>query len=414
MKIAIIGTGISGMVTAHLLRGNNDIAVFEANDYIGGHTHTVDVPLGDRVYPVDTGFIVFNEVTYPNFLRLLKQLDVSWQPSQMSFSVSCDRTGLEYSPSTLNTLFAQRRNVLRPAFLRMVWEIFRFRRESRLLLETGDHELTLGNYLRNKGYSRAFRANFIVPMGAAIWSSDPDQFEAFPARYFVEFFTNHGFLKVREQPRWLVIRGGSKRYMEALTGPFRDRIRLNCPVRSVKREDDHVTVTPREGEPERFDQVVIATHSDQALALLADPSGKEREILGAIPYQENRTVLHTDTSFLPGRRACWASWNYSIPKEPAGRVTVTYNMNILQTLRAPVEFCLTLNPTKPFAPDTVLHELTYHHPVYTTDSLKAQARFREISGVRRTHFCGAYWGYGFHEDGVKSALAVCKFFGKSL
>jgi predicted NAD/FAD-binding protein len=414
MKIAIIGTGISGMVTAYLLSDSHDITVFEKNDYIGGHTHTLDVEAGGTTYPVDTGFIVFNEVTYPNFLKLLSRLGVPWKPSRMSFSLRCEQTGLEFSPSSLDTLFAQRRNLLRPAFYRMVLDIFRFRKEALKLLESRDDRVTLADYLQREKYSSLFIEKFILPMGAAVWSADPLRFRQFPARYFVEFFHNHGFLQVRNQPRWLVVKGGSRQYVERLIKPFADRIRLNCPVESITRQDGYVEVRSKTGGTERFDAVVLALHSDEALALLSDPSEAEKQVLGALPYQENLTVLHTDSSLLPRHKKCWAAWNYHVPRESLGRVALTYDMNILQGLDAPVEFCVTLNRPAEIDPAKVLRNLLYAHPVLTPAGVTAQGRRKEISGVRRTYYCGAYWSYGFHEDGVKSALAVCKHFGKGL
>ncbi|HSW00828.1 MAG TPA: FAD-dependent oxidoreductase [Sedimentisphaerales bacterium] len=413
MRIAVIGAGISGMTAASLLHRDHQITVFEANDYIGGHTHTVDVPAGGKTYAVDTGFIVFNERTYPNFVRLLQKLGVPWQKSNMSFSVHCERTELEYSPSSLDRLFAQRRNLLRPGFWRMVREIFAFRRH---LSQTAELPVTvtLGEHLRAKGYSPMFREYFIIPMGAAIWSADPRRFEEMPACMFARFFANHGFLNVRDQPQWLVIQGGSREYAKVLTTPFRDRIRLNCPVRSIRRLPDGVEVEVAEGRPERFDHVIVATHSDQALGLLADPTEKEREILGAIPYQENQVVLHTDRSVLPRRRKVWASWNYRIPRQMRDGVSMTYDMNILQGLDAECEFCVTLNPTERIDSEKLLRRMVYAHPVYSPQALAAQRRHAEISGVDRTHYCGAYWANGFHEDGVKSALAVCGYFGKGL
>jgi len=414
MKIAIIGTGISGMVTAYLLSDSHDITVFEKNDYIGGHTHTHDVEAQGRTFAVDTGFIVFNEVTYPNFLKLLLRLGVTWKPSRMSFSLRCEQTGLEFSPSSLDTLFAQRRNLLRPSFYRMVLDIFRFRRDSLRLLERREDQVTLAGYLEREKYSPLFVEKFILPMGAAVWSSDPIRFRQFPARYFVEFFHNHGFLQVRNQPQWLVVQGGSRQYVERLIKPFANRIRLNCPVESITRQDGYVEVRSKTGGTERFDAVVLAVHSDEALALLSDPSEAEKDVLGALPYQENLTVLHTDASLLPRHRKCWASWNYHVPRESLGRVALTYDMNILQGLDAPVEFCVTLNRPAEIDPAKVLRNLLYAHPVLTPAGVTAQGRREEISGVRRTYYCGAYWSYGFHEDGVKSALAVCKHFGKGL
>jgi len=414
MRIAIVGTGISGMVAAYLLCQDHDVVVFEANDYIGGHTNTIDVELNGANHRVDTGFIVFNKENYPNFVKLMELLGVNYQPSNMSFSVQCELTGLEYCPSTLNSLFAQRRNLLRPSFYRMLLDAFRFRREAQEILLANDYETTLGAYLEEKRYSQPFIHHFIIPMGAAIWSADPKQFKEFPAHSFVQFFNNHGFLKVKDQPQWQVIKGGSRSYVEPLTRPYRDKVRLNCPVESIKRHADYVEVKPRPGEVESFDQVVIAAHSDQALAMLADPSDAERDILEAIPYQENLTILHTDSSLLPQRRGAWASWNYHIPREELGRAALTYYMNMLQSLTAPIDFCVTLNQPDIIDRTKIIRKFNYHHPVYTPQGPMAQKRRHEIDGVNHTYFCGAYWGYGFHEDGVNSALAVCEHFGKSL
>ncbi len=415
MRIAIIGSGISGMTAAHLLSEDHDVTVYEANDYIGGHTHTHDITLDGRDYAVDTGFIVFNRKTYPKFVTLMGRLGVSWRDSNMSFSVKCARTGLEFSPSTFAGLVAQRRNLLRPAFYRMIMDAMRFRREAVELFEADRYyELTLNQYLEEKRYSRWFIDYFIVPMGSAIWSADPDQFRNFPARYFAEFFHSHGFLEIKDQPQWLVIEGGSKSYIEPLIRPYKDNIRLNAPVQQVTRLEDRVVVEASGSEKETFDAVVIATHSDQALKLLGDPSPSEKEILGAIAYQENETVLHTDHTLLPDNRPAWAAWNYHIPVEPRGRVAVTYNMNILQGLSSDRAICVTLNMTDAIAQDKIIKRLTYHHPVYSPQSLAARRRYDEINGRNRTHYCGAYWFYGFHEDGVKSALEVARQFGKAL
>jgi predicted NAD/FAD-binding protein len=414
MRIAVIGSGISGMVSAYLLSQDHDIVMYEADDYIGGHTHTIDVSTAGISYPVDTGFIVFNEKTYPNFIKLMRSLGVAWQPSNMSFSVQCDQTGLVFSPSTLNALFIQRKNLFRPSFYRMLWDALRFRREASELIRTDDYSITLQDYLEQKNYSHMFIEHFIIPMGEAIWSADPVQFRKFPARYLVEFFSNHGFLNVRHQPQWLVIKGGSSQYIGPLTRPYKDRIRLNSPVVSVKRFPEKVDITTKGGNTETFDQVVIATHSDQALRMLSDPSGLERDVLETIPYQENVAILHTDKSVLPPKRAAWASWNYHIPKEEKGRVALTYDMNILQSLKAKEEFCVTLNMPEKIHPDRIIQRIIYHHPVYDPNSLSARRKQDEINGKNRTYFCGAYWGYGFHEDGVNSALSVCKHFGKTL
>lgn len=420
MQLAIIGTGISGALCAALLAGEHEITVFEAGDHVGGHTNTVDVELDGRRFAVDTGFIVYNDWTYPNFTRLLEKLCVATQPSDMSFSVRCERSGLEYCGSTLNALFAQRSNLLRPSFHRMIRDILRFNKEAPELLESADESLQLGEYLDARGYSREFLEHYILPMGGAIWSAEARRMRSFPARYFVQFFQNHGMLSVDERPQWRVVRGGSQRYMQALTRGFRDRIRVRTPVASIRRFDDHVEVTSKGSPPngsmrERFDHVVIAAHSDQALAMLADASSAEREVLGAIPYQPNEAVLHTDSSVLPRRKRAWASWNYHLGASgPEAGVAVTYWMNRLQSLDAPAEFCVTLNDVSRIDPARVIRRIRYHHPVYTVAGVAAQKRWGEISGIGRTHFCGAYWGFGFHEDGVKSALAVARSFGRTL
>ncbi len=414
MKIAVIGAGISGLVTAYLLSEDHDITVYEANDKVGGHTHTVEVPTPDGTYAVDTGFIVFNAKTYPNFIKLMQQLEVAWQPSNMSFSVQCEKTGLTFSPSTLNSLFAQRTNLFRPTFYRMLLDAIRFRRESLSLLQADDDRRPLADYLEKEGYSQGFIDNFIVPMGASIWSADPKRFMAFPVRYLVSFFHNHGFLNVHDQPEWRTIKGGSSQYIAPLIKRFKNKIRVKCPVQRIRRTEDHVSITLANGEKSKHDQVVIATHSDQALKMLDDPLPLETEILGAIPYQENLTILHTDAALMPRYRAAWASWNYRIPKERIGRVALTYDMNRLQSLSSATQFCVTLNMPGAIDPALKIKDILYHHPIYDPKGLVARKRHEEINGSNRTYFCGAYWGYGFHEDGVNSALAVCKHFGKHI
>jgi predicted NAD/FAD-binding protein len=414
MRIAIIGTGISGMTSAYLLSEDHEVVVYEANDYIGGHTNTVDVSLNGQKYAVDTGFIVFNEKTYPNFVKLMKRLDVGWQKSVMSFSVQCDKTGLEFSPSNFNSLFIQRRNLLRPSFYRMLWDVVRFKRDSEELLKSDDYAITLAAFLNGKGYTRSFIEHFIIPMGEAVWSADPMKFNEFPAHYFAQFFKNHGFLNIKDQPQWLTVKGRSRTYIKPITKPYADQIRVSCPIASVRRQADGIEISPRNQPAEKFDQVVIAAHSDQALAMLEDPTDAEQNILGAIPYQENEAVLHCDETLLPSKKAAWASWNYHIPKEDTGRVAVTYDMNILQSIGAPEEFCVSLNLAKAINPDKIHRQYVYHHPVYNLESLTARQSHGQISGVHRTHFAGAYWGYGFHEDGVRSAVEVCKHFNKAL
>jgi uncharacterized protein len=412
MRIAVIGSGISGMVAAYRLSRAHHVTVFESGAHIGGHTHTIDVPCLGREYAIDTGFIVYNDWTYQNFVALLDELNVAWQPSQMGFSVRCEKSGLEYNGTSINSLFAQRRNFARPSFLRMVADILRFNRTAPALLEPGSAPIGLGDYLRQEGYSRYFIDHYIIPMGAAIWSSRPVDMLSFPARFFVEFFSNHGFLSIDDRPAWRVIRGGSREYVKRLTASYAARIRLNTEVASLARQQNRVLLRLRNGTVEPFDKVFIACHSDQALKLLSDPSQQEREILGAIPYQENEALLHTDTRLMPRRPLAWAAWNYHLPVEKYARVTVTYNMNILQSLSAPVQFLLTLNRSDAVDPRKVLGRYLYHHPVYTATAVSAQKRHHEINGVRGTYYCGAYWSYGFHEDGVKSALTALEEFDR--
>ncbi len=409
MKIAIIGSGIAGNVAAHHLHRTHDITVFEAGAHIGGHTHTHTVDLDGERHEIDTGFIVYNDWTYPHFIALLNELGVESQPSAMSFSVRNEMSGIEYNGTTLNTLFAQRRNLLRPAFHRMIRDILRFNREAPSLLKQ-EQEIALGDFLAEGRYSPQFVNDYLIPMGAAIWSTDPARMFSFPARYFVQFFHNHGMLSVDERPQWRAIRGGSARYVEKLVAPFRHRIRLNTQIESVRRLPDGVVVKPRGLEAERFDQAFFACHSDQALAMLTDATPLEKAVLGTIAYQENEAVLHTDTALLPRARRAWAAWNYHVVDTAAHAATLTYNMNILQTLKSHHTFCVTLNRTADIAPGKILKRVTYHHPLYTPAGVAAQKRQHEINGINRSYFCGAYWRFGFHEDGVVSALAALKHF----
>jgi len=411
MKIAIVGTGIAGNVAAYLLAGDHDLTIFEKNDYVGGHTNTIRVEAADGDHRVDTGFIVFNEERYPNFVKLLGRLGVPSQASSMSFSVRCDDSGLEYSN---RSLFAQKRNALNPGFYRMIGDILRFNKSSRELLLAADDSVLLGPFLEEHHYSTEFIERFLYPMVASIWSADPLQIRAFPARFFAQFFTNHRFLDILGQPQWRVIQGGSSAYVEKLTASFRDRIRLASPVASIRRATDHVLVTPHGGQPERFDEVVIAAHADEALAMLQDPTPNEREILGSFRFQENVAVLHTDKSVMPRRRKAWACWNAHVPRQPTGAVSLTYDMNMLQGLRAREEYFVTLNRSAELDPRRVLRTIRYHHPVFSHAAVLAQRRHAEVSGKNRSHFCGAYWGFGFHEDGVNSGLAVGRHFGKGL
>jgi predicted NAD/FAD-binding protein len=412
-RVAIVGAGVSGLTVAHLLHPRHDVTVFEAGAYAGGHTNTVRVDLPDETLNVDTGFIVFNDRNYPNFQRLLDKLGVESQRSTMSFSVSAVDEDFEYA-GTPRGLLAQPGNLTRPAFVRMIGEYMRFNRDALALMESGDDTTSLGDWLAELRYSEGFIRRLIVPQASAVWSADPDQMWSFPARFLVTFFHNHGMLSLKGRPTWRTIKGGSARYVEALTAPFAERIRLRTPVERIERFDDHVLVTPRGGEPERYDEVVLATHADRSLAMLADATDREHQILEAIPYQPNEAVLHTDRTLLPRRRAAWSSWNYHLLDRPTGSSTVTYHMNTLQRLRSSHELCVTLNRTEAIDPARIIATIPYAHPVFTPEGWAAQRRHDEISGVGRTHFCGAYWRWGFHEDGVVSALRVAERFGAVL
>jgi predicted NAD/FAD-binding protein len=412
MRIAIIGAGVSGLVCARALHVDHELVVYEAADYPGGHSNTIDVETESGPYAVDTGFIVYNDRNYPTFERLLRSLDVPTQPSDMSFGVS-DGLSFEYNGSSAKGLFARRRHMVSTTFHRMVADLLRFNRDARVLLES-DSDPSLRDWLAARGYSDAFIERLIVPQASAVWSADPRQMWSFPARFLCEFFDNHGMLEFRDRPSWRTVVGGSRAYVSALISPFRDRIRLSTPVVGVERFDDSVAVWARgAGRPEYFDAVVLATHSDQALDMLLDPSDRERELLGAIPYQRNEAVLHTDRSLLPRRRRAWASWNYHLGGDP-GLPTVTYHMNRLQSIAADVELCVTLNRTEAIDPSKIIRKIDYAHPMFTRRGVAAQARLGEISGVNRTHYCGAYWGWGFHEDGVLSGLRVVDELGAAV
>jgi predicted NAD/FAD-binding protein len=407
MKIAIVGTGVSGLTAAHLLHPRHEITVFEAEERIGGHVNTVEVAEESGPVAIDTGFIVFNDRNYPRFERLLGELGVPWQPSHMSFSVADGDGRFEYA-GTPSGLFARPAHLLSPAFLGMLRDFFRFNREAKALIGMDGAAPSLGDWLDQQGFSRLFVERLIVPQASAVWSADPRQMWSFPASFMAEFFANHGMYSLRDRPRWRTVRGGSARYVEAITAPFADRIRTRAPVRSIARLPDGVLVEADGCEGEIFDEVVIAAHADQALAMLADPSDAEREILGAIPYQRNEAVLHTDPSLMPRRRRAWASWNFHLTPEPAGRTTVTYWMNNLQRLDAERDYFVTLNRSAAIDPDRVIGRFSYSHPVYTKEGVHAQERHAEINGADRTRYCGAYWGWGFHEDGVVSAIRACE------
>jgi predicted NAD/FAD-binding protein len=413
MRIAVVGSGISGLTSAYVLSKKHEVHLFEADKRLGGHTHTVDVATPEGTLAVDTGFIVHNDWTYPQFLKLMAQLGVKTRDSSMSFSVKCERTGVEYNGTSMNSLFAQRRNLLSPPFIGMVRDILRFNREALAEAERASDGETLGAFIERHGYGARFREHYIMPMTSAVWSSGLRDSLDFPLRAFIEFFRNHGFLSVDKRPVWKVLDGGSRAYIEPITRPFRDRIRLSTPVLGIRRQADGVEVKTGSGR-EAFDHVVIACHSDQALRLLEDPGLREREVLGALPYSENTTLLHTDESILPKARLAWAAWNYLIPKHDAGEVTVTYNMNILQSLQAPRSYLVSLGLEERIDPAKVLKRIVYHHPVYTVASQAARARRLDICGQNHTSYAGAYWFNGFHEDGVVSALLACGPLGGTL
>ncbi len=413
-RIAVIGSGISGLTSAWLLSDQHQITLFEANDYLGGHTATVDVMVGGKQHAVDTGFIVFNDRTYPNFRRLLARIGIEARATQMSFSVHQARTGLEYNGHTLGSMFAQRANLLSPRFYGFLAEIVRFNLLCKKIIRGGElseHE-TLGAFLDRYGFSDFFAGHYILPMVAAIWSSSLADSRDFPLAFFLRFFNHHGLLNLVDRPQWYVVQGGSRSYIPALTASLGD-IRLRTPVLSVRRHQTGVNIETSVGV-EQFDEVILACHSDQALRLLADASEDERQVLGGLPYRDNEVVLHTDTGLLPREPRAWASWNYWLDGGEDALPAVTYNMNILQGLDAKETFCVTLNRSQAIATDKILRRFTYAHPVYNREAIKAQARRLEICGRQHTHFCGAYWYNGFHEDGVRSALDVCARFGVSL
>jgi len=414
MKIAIIGSGIAGNVAAYHLNKEHDITLFEQNSHIGGHTHTHSIADAAGDLNIDTGFIVLNDRTYPNFISLLKELDVDIQKTEMSFSVKCEQTGLEYNGNNLNTLFAQRSNLFRPVFYKMISDILRFNREATESISNTHSEQSLGDFLHSGKYSKIFINKYIVPMGAAIWSTNPQDMFGFPARLFFNFFLNHGLLSVNDRPQWYVVKGGSNSYVKKLIRDFADKIRTACPVEKIVRYDEHVEIHTQSHGVEQFDYVFIASHSDQALKMLQHPSAQEDSTLSAIQYQKNEAVLHTDRSLLPQRKNAWASWNYHIPTDARSNVALTYNMNILQGLQTDNTYCVTLNYTDQIDEGKILKTIQYDHPIFTPKSLIAQDEHRLINGTSRTYYCGAYWRNGFHEDGVVSALTALSHFKQDI
>jgi len=414
MKIAIIGTGISGLTSAYLLSKEHIVHVYEAQEYIGGHVHTLPVHLNGISYEIDTGFIVFNDRTYPNFNKLLNKINVLSQPTSMSFSVKCETTGLEYNGTSLNGLFAQRLNLLKPSFLLMVKDILRFNRDAKEFLTDSVEEITFGEFLNRGGYSNALKNNYALPMASAIWSAKSKVIENANFRFFAQFFENHGMLNISDRPQWRVIKGGSKQYTLKLIEPITNKIRINSPVDKIIRKNKGIEVVYNKQQKELYDRVIIATHSDQALKMIENPSNAEIEILSSIPYQTNVAHLHWDCSVLPKQKNAWASWNYFKPNKMKDETTVTYYMNMLQSLDMPKNICVSLNMEEHINPKKIYKKIIYQHPVFTSEAILAQKKHKEIDGIDKIHFCGAYWGSGFHEDGVNSALSVCKVFGRSL
>ncbi len=411
MRVAIIGSGISGLSCAWKLAARAEVHLYEAGPTLGGHTATVDVELAGKRWAIDTGFIVYNDRTYPRFLALLAELGLESQPTEMSFSVRNQRSGLEYNGHSLTSLFAQRSNLLKPSFYRFLAEIVRFNRCGKQWLEHQQDQGTLDDFLRLHGFSAFFAQHYILPMGAAIWSTSLAEMRRVPLAQFLHFFNHHGLLDLAQRPQWFVIPGGSREYIRRLMQLIGEKIAvyLDTPVTRVLRDEAGVTLESARGS-ERYDQVIFACHSDQALQLLGDASGAEAAMLAGIPYRANEVVLHTDISMLPKARAAWASWNYRLEDTQAGDellgASVTYNMNILQGIKAPHTFCVSLNPTQPIDPAKVLRRFEYHHPQFGPDCLHAQQQRLLLNGSNRSWFCGA-WSYnGFHEDGIRSALDV--------
>ncbi len=405
-SIAIIGSGIAGLSVAEALHPAEHVTVYESAGWIGGHSNTVEVDDEGERLAIDTGFIVCNDRTYPNFLALLERLGVETQAAAMSFSLQHEVTGLEYGGSDLNSLFAQRRNLLSPSFLRMLIDIVRFNSDARRSLEEADDGATLGEWLAARRYGAALGAHYVVPMGRAIWSADEAALLGFPARFFIDFFVRHGLLSINDRPEWRSVVGGSREYVRALAAPFRSRIRIDCPVVRVQRRAHGVSIATTGGHLEHYDAVVFACHADTALKLLADPSEAEREILGCFPFQANEAVLHTDASVLPRSARARAAWNYHLRRDSHQGCAVSYDMNVLQSLPTKRRYLVSLNLGDRIDEDEVLARFEYDHPVYTPAGVAAQRRHAEISGQNRSFYCGAYWRHGFHEDGLLSALAV--------
>ncbi len=408
-RIAIVGSGIAGLSAAQVLHPAHEITVFEADHRVGGHANTVAVHEAEQTLAIDTGFIVYNERNYPAFTAMLEGLGVTTQPSEMSFSVSSLLSGLEYRTTSLNTLLARRSNLVRPSFVRMVADIPRFNGAARRLVESSDITTSLDDFLIEGRYSRPFVDDYLIPLGASIWSADPQRFIEFPVAPLARFLHRHGLLSAGAKPQWRTVSGGSREYVRRLTGPWRDRIRTGCAVRRIDRDDEGVVIhSGAHPDGERFDKVILATHADVSLALLGNPTRAEVSLLSAFGYRRNRTTLHTDRTLLPQRHRAWASWNYRRVAADQQVPTLTYYANRLQRLRSSTDYCITLNADDAIDPATIIASYDYMHPVFDSAALQAQRRRHEIDGHLNTHYAGSYWGYGFHEDAVQSALTTTR------
>lgn len=412
MRIAVIGSGISGLAGAYYLSRKHEVSVFEKDTRLGGHTHTVTVESRGGPVAIDTGFIVHNDRTYPNLVRLFAELGVATQPSDMSFGVACRRTGFEYSSRGLDGFFAQRGNIIRPAQYRLLREILRFNRQApKLLRDESAETLTLGDVIEQGRYSSLFTERYLYPMASAVWSMSTEAIRSFPALTLLRFFDNHGMLGINTHPKWKAILHGSNTYIGPLTAPYRGRIHTGVTIQSVARDDSAVTLRFHDRPAMSFDHVVFACHGNQILPLLESPSEAEHDVLGSFKTSRNEVCLHTDSSLLPARQRARASWNYHLSPRAGEGATLTYHMNRLHSLHVPEDYCVTLNASGAVDPAKVLRRMVYHHPLYTREAIGAQARWKDISGVNRTHYCGAYWFYGFHEDGLNSALRVARTLG---
>lgn len=413
MKIAIIGSGISGLTSAYLLHKKHDITLFESNNYIGGHTNTITVnDENNNQLNVDTGFIVYNNDTYPNFVKILNKLKVETQPSTMSFSLSCERSGMEYGTGNLKALFGNKSNIISFQFYKLLFGIFTYFKKAKTFLKhNNDFSYTVHDFIKSAKINNYTYEKFILPMASAIWSTNFDEIEQMPAKYLFEFYKNHDLLSINPSKKWRVIKGGSKQYVSKLIKPFENRIRINSKVHSIKRDKNTIYLKSDHNEKEEFNAVILACHSDQALKILEDSTNQEKEILANIPYQLNQAILHTDTSVLPKNKKMWSSWNSYIPKEQNSNVSLTYNMNILQSIKSKNTFCVSINMENNINPSKIIKKINYSHPTFNKKSVFAQSQKNRISGIKNTYFAGAYWRYGFHEDGVLSALDVCKNFG---